>query len=540
GASRLKLPGAVPAAGTIGVISNLLHANLNGTDKTVATIDGVIGVLDSSVPWLTTTGTGPLTLAAAGSQAANRVLASPDNATGQVGLRALVGRDLPATAVQTNQANSWTSGTQSFAAGSTLSAVGADHTSPIKSGTTAAKPATCTFTAGAAMEVYIATDATAGQNLYFCTATNTWTQMSGGGGNPIWSSLQNPSGAQSLSMTTFTSTWTWGNTTTNVPFTLTFGALTGSPTVSQLLLQDTTGSTDQGFIEEIKAVGTSTASGLKVTTGNSAVPIQVDCGSSSCTAIKVLNGQIAQVGSGTPVIFGNFGATPSTPGASKSGITFGTSGYIYGSYANDAYSPFARQSDIGGTWTGNTLTTLPAGVIPDLSGTYIPLSYINSASGVEGLDSNGSLAVAGLANVSLGTSLALFTAGDHGASPGTAFKITDSSTTATDTTVNFLVDSGTSSAHIPVQFKVIGVEQFQIVKQPGPQGEIVIGSAVAPTAISQSPFAKIVAMSQTANHNVLRLFQGSTVATGTMLEFNNATAAGAGWYFWKANPSSSS
>lgn len=56
---------------------------------------------------------------------------------------------------------------------------GAAHTLAVKSGVTASKPGTCTIG-----EIYFATDATAGQNLYFCTATNTWTQQlnSGGGG----------------------------------------------------------------------------------------------------------------------------------------------------------------------------------------------------------------------------------------------------------------------------------------------------------------------------------------------------------------------
>jgi hypothetical protein len=38
-------------------------------------------------------------------------------------------------------------------------------------------------------EQYFQTDATAGQNLYFCTSTNNWTQMTGGGG------AGNPTGA---------------------------------------------------------------------------------------------------------------------------------------------------------------------------------------------------------------------------------------------------------------------------------------------------------------------------------------------------------
>lgn len=49
---------------------------------------------------------------------------------------------------------------------------GATETKTVKSGTSV--PATCTVPS-----LFFKTDATAGRNLYFCTATNTWTQMSG-------------------------------------------------------------------------------------------------------------------------------------------------------------------------------------------------------------------------------------------------------------------------------------------------------------------------------------------------------------------------
>ncbi|MGA2118670.1 MAG: hypothetical protein ABSH56_28435 [Bryobacteraceae bacterium] len=79
---------------------------------------------------------------------------------------------LPSTAVQTNQTNTYTTGTQDFHA--------ATHTLPMVTGTAASKPSTCTTG-----ETYFATDATAGQNIYFCTATNTWTPMAAGSGyNP--------------------------------------------------------------------------------------------------------------------------------------------------------------------------------------------------------------------------------------------------------------------------------------------------------------------------------------------------------------------
>jgi hypothetical protein len=54
-------------------------------------------------------------------------------------------------------------------------ASGATATRPAKTGT--ALPGTCTIGM-----VLFKTDAAAGQNLYFCTSSNTWTQQSGGGG----------------------------------------------------------------------------------------------------------------------------------------------------------------------------------------------------------------------------------------------------------------------------------------------------------------------------------------------------------------------
>jgi predicted nucleic acid-binding protein len=69
--------------------------------------------------------------------------------------------------------NTYPSGTTQTFAGA-LVAGGSDRTAPIKTGTTL--PTTCTQG-----DVYFKADETAGQNLYFCTATNTWTKMAGSG-----------------------------------------------------------------------------------------------------------------------------------------------------------------------------------------------------------------------------------------------------------------------------------------------------------------------------------------------------------------------
>ena len=79
-----------------------------------------------------------------------------------------------AFAAQTTASNVFASGTTQAFQGA-LVASGADRTAPAKAGSVL--PATC-----AAGDQFFKTNATAGQNLYFCTAANTWTQMSGGGG----------------------------------------------------------------------------------------------------------------------------------------------------------------------------------------------------------------------------------------------------------------------------------------------------------------------------------------------------------------------
>lgn len=88
--------------------------------------------------------------------------------TGTIAATNVPASGLPSSAMQTNQSNTVTSGTQDFSA--------ATHTLPTVVGLTANKPAACKTG-----ELYFATDATAGQNLYECAATNTWSQQTGGG-----------------------------------------------------------------------------------------------------------------------------------------------------------------------------------------------------------------------------------------------------------------------------------------------------------------------------------------------------------------------
>jgi len=85
---------------------------------------------------------------------------------GNISSGTLSAAQLPGTAMQTNQTNIVSGGTQDFHA--------AAHTLPMVTGTSANLPATCTVG-----ELYFATNATAGQNQFYCTATNGWTQQTG-------------------------------------------------------------------------------------------------------------------------------------------------------------------------------------------------------------------------------------------------------------------------------------------------------------------------------------------------------------------------
>ena len=76
-----------------------------------------------------------------------------------------------------NGVRDYTSTLKASGSNSAVDFRGAGSTAPVKAGLLAARPTACTLG-----QIYFATDAAAGQNLYFCTATGspgTWSQMSG-------------------------------------------------------------------------------------------------------------------------------------------------------------------------------------------------------------------------------------------------------------------------------------------------------------------------------------------------------------------------
>jgi hypothetical protein len=122
-----------------------------------------------------------ITPAAIGAQAALGF--TPENAANKGQAGGYAGLDAGSRVTKTNApaATAYTDASNTYGAGTTqtftgaLVATGSDRTAPAKSGT--ALPASCSVG-----DQYFKTDAAAGQNLYFCTGVNTWTQMSGGTG----------------------------------------------------------------------------------------------------------------------------------------------------------------------------------------------------------------------------------------------------------------------------------------------------------------------------------------------------------------------
>lgn len=88
--------------------------------------------------------------------------------------------------VNSTASMSLASGAILSAAGGTVTFASGSHTTPWLVGLTAAIPATC-----GVGEAYFASDATAGEEVYLCTAMNMWTQVAGGGGSTAFSALTN-------------------------------------------------------------------------------------------------------------------------------------------------------------------------------------------------------------------------------------------------------------------------------------------------------------------------------------------------------------
>ncbi len=155
-----------------------------------------------------------------------------------------------------------------------------------------------------------------------------------------WNGITNPTGNQALTMGTNTTSWTWGNINGGVGFLNTFGALTGSPSVSQMSIIDTTGNTNTGALLNLNTVGTSTALPLQVTAQGTANGVQMTAagvlqaiGTGGIKATTATNGGI------TLDLIGSMAASKTLANAANIwtlGFTTGQFNRTYGNTASPA------------------------------------------------------------------------------------------------------------------------------------------------------------------------------------------------------------
>jgi hypothetical protein len=223
---------------------------------------------------------------------------------------------IPATTVQTNQSNAYTTGTQDFSLATHLVQ---NH------GTAGSKPATCTIG-----ETYFATDATPGVNWYFCTATNTWTQQSTSGGSGPATSLVDGGGNTAMAVIQGTGTIVNDLTVQDAPTTVNPQlAATGTDTNINLQLTPK----GSGYVY-VPATG--------ITTGANSPPlVQVgasgNSGGSIYGVMEVLN-------------------APSATGANTEALRIANNGAWSGSLlaTGSLWLGNSGELDIGGSASGNT------------------------------------------------------------------------------------------------------------------------------------------------------------------------------------------
>lgn len=161
-------------AGSVTVSDNIAIGNLAGTGTGASPVgtSGIFNILigeETNSPSAISTGSHNIILG-------NGMTAATPTASNQMDLGDVLlctGINGPSSSNCTAEGNFKVNGTLSLAAASGILDMHAGlHTTPSLVGTTAAKPATCTVG-----EEYFANDATAGQNIFECGTTNTWTQQ---------------------------------------------------------------------------------------------------------------------------------------------------------------------------------------------------------------------------------------------------------------------------------------------------------------------------------------------------------------------------
>jgi len=332
-------PGAIVAATTASSVS---------TPGASATVDSSGNITANSIS-STATGTGNLSMqfgTAPANPAAGNALLYADSNTGTLtchnsaGANCMPAASIPASTVQTNQSNAYTTGTQDFTSASHLVA---------KNGTAANKPASC-----AVGEVYFATDATPGQNWYFCTAVNTWSQQVAGGSGGAGTSLVD--GAANNALTVAQGSGTIVNYLT----------VANAPTATSPQLQSNGSDTNVNLTLAPKGAGTVVVPNTNmVISGASAPPLLALGGSTTGNSFGVMMTMNLPSGGGNAeyLRMSNNGAwQASLQGGNlwlNSGVSTGSSssGSIGGAYINNTGQHVARNVGMFAITSGTSAST---------------------------------------------------------------------------------------------------------------------------------------------------------------------------------------
>jgi hypothetical protein len=179
---------------------------------------------------------------------------------------------------------------------------------------------------------------------------------------------------------------------------------------------------------------------------------------------------------------------------------------------------------------------------PSLSNTCGPWSITGiAASATCALPASGvawSSITAATANTSIATGpfSTTFTEGDFGQYPvGSAFEITDTSTSSTDASTDFTITVPPKSYHQALNVSVDGFTQLQVCNfGPTHVGETLIGNAVACSTLSKAPYNKLTITDETGSHTGLAVFNASASESGAMVRLLSATATTGSFNFLTA------
>lgn len=280
--------------------------------------------------------------------------------------------------------------------GNVWDAHSAAHTLPIKSGTFSSIPGTCTVS-----EIYFATDATAGQNFYYCTSSNVFTQQLNSGAAGASTALGNLAAVAINTTLLPASVNTVALGSASLPFTNVFLGTTASqaasfstssltanrtiniPDATSTPVRACTPGTNQ-FMTAI-AVATGTCTTVNIV-ASATMPYAYAADSGSGTAYVVtLTPAVASYTAGLEVDFlpanANSGTTPTlnVNGVGTATITkFGTSALV----ANDLITTEIAKVIYDGTnWQLQNPATVANGVTASSSATFTNKIYNAESTG---------------------------------------------------------------------------------------------------------------------------------------------------------------